>query len=1122
VKILPEWMAADAIQFASKHNYECESNNYAISSRDMKPNKPHAWHADAGAPGADSNGTGSARSADELLHELQEYQIELEYQNDELRRSQLAVEAARDRYIDFYDFAPVGYITLNHLGVIVEANLTGAALLGVERRKLTNRNFAALVCRDNADRWYEYFIKVLNHDARQTCELYVLRGDGSRLAVRLDSLRLVRDGQVPVARIALTDNTERKQAEQEQQRLNRILRSFRAGGWALVQARNEADYLREFCRIVVDECGYAMIWVGYREHDAERSVRRVASYGFESGYFDWLRVSWADNELGRGPTGTAIRTGQAAICHDMSTDPNFLPWREQALQRGYSSSIALPLADEAATFGALTIYSQLPDPFSESEVQMLQQLVNELAYGINVLRLRVLRDSHEAKLAASESRFRLLAASTFEGIGITEQGRIVDCNEQLLKMLGYTRAELIGTLVSDLVPAEDQDTVVANIADGIESIIEHTLLRKDGRRIIVEAHGQNFEREHGKRITAIRDITERKHAEEILRKNEERFQLATEVGHVGTWERDMVTGESFWSRSHFELLGYQPYAVVPSYRAWIDRVHPDDRSRVESELSRCMRDHEEYVIEYRLVWPDGSERWVRAQGRHRYDAEGNCTGIAGALNDITESKRSMALLRESEEQYRLLFENILDGFAYCKGLYEQGELQDFVFLHVNSQFAKLTGFPDVIGKKLSDVVPGILTDNPEFLDVSRRVAATGNPEGFETHVARLDRWATITIYSPVKEHFVAVFRDITDQKRAEQELLFMNSQLAHEVARQTANLSDLTAHIQNIAEQERARLARELHDELGSTLVGMSMEVGHLRGKATDPQVLKGLAVLKDLVNHAVEIKRAVIDELYPGVLDHEGFTGALTWMVNDFRQRSGIEVELRMPLEIEMENPYALAAYRITQECLTNIAKHAGASNVTLEAHANAGFLELTVHDNGVGLPPDTITSGHGILGMTERARYLGGSMKFESGSRKGTTAHLRIPLSASRPANRKRVMVVDDHAIVRDALRRLINETDDFSVEGEASDGKSAIQMGVEGEWDVILLDISLPKVNGMEVLEKIRAVKTNTPIIMLSSYAADDYGDEAIRKGAACYLEKGATDELVKEMRRATLRN
>ena len=762
--------------------------------------------------------TGNPAQADRadlprLMHELQVHQIELEMQNEELRAAHIALELSRDRYVDFYDFTPVGYITLNHVGIIMEINLTGASLLGAERGMLINRNFAAFVCQDDADRWHRYYIDVLQHDIKRTCELGILRDDGSHLAVQLDSLRLVREGNEPVARLVLADISERRK--------------------------------------------------------------------------------------------------------------------------------------------------------------------------------------HEEALKKSEERLRSIVDQATDGIFVADsQGNYVDVNSTGCKMLGYSREEVLNLTLADILDP-------------------------------------------------------------------------TEISRLGPAMASYANGE-----------------IV--------------------------------VSEWRFLRKDGSTFLGEVRGKQL--SNGNLQGI---LIDITERRRAEQLLQESEREYRLLFENILDGFAYCKGTYHLGELQDFVFLHVNSQFGKLTGFTDVIGKKLSEVVPGILTDNPEFLDVSRRVAATGNPEGFETHVARLDGWATITIYCPVKEHFVAVFRDITDQKRAEQELLFMNSQLAHEVAKQTADLSDLTAHIQTIAEKERAHLARELHDELGSTLVGMSMEVGHLKGRVTDPQILKGLAVLKDLISHAVEIKRAVVDELYPSVLDHEGFTGALTWMVNVFQKRADIEVELLMPSEINMEDPYLLAAYRITQECLTNIAKHAGASKVTLEATANGGFLELTVHDNGIGLPLDIRTGGHGILGMIERARYLGGSMNFESEKGKGTTARLRMPLIASRPEHKKRVLVVDDHAIVRDALRRLISETDDFSVEGEASDGKSAVQMGVEGEWDVILLDISLPKMNGIEVLERIRAARTDIPIIMLTSYSADEYGNDAIRKGAVCYLEKGATDKLVEEMRRATMR-
>lgn len=144
---------------------------------------------------------------------------------------------------------------------------------------------------------------------------------------------------------------------------------------------------------------------------------------------------------------------------------------------------------------------------------------------------------------------------------------------------------------------------------------------------------------------------------------------------------------------------------------------------------------------------------------------------------------------------------------------------------------------------------------------------------------------------------------------------------------------------------------------------------------------------------------------------------------------------------------------------------------------------------------------------------------MEIGSGDGNGTTARLRIPLAEPKATDKKRVLLVDDHAIVRDALRRLLGETDDFSVEGEAADGNAAFQMAVEGDWDIMLLDISLPKKNGLTVLEEILAAKPGLPIIMLSSYSQDEYGDEAIAKGAACYIEKGETGKLVESMRRIT---
>ena len=151
----------------------------------------------------------------ELLHELRVHQIELEMQNDELRRAQLVIEESRDRYVDLYEFAPVGYLTVSREGTITEVNLTGAALLGVDRKILLARRFAGFVASKDKDRWDRHFLHVLQHDGRQSCDLEFQRSDDSRFHAQLDCLH-IKDGEASSIRIALTDITERKQAEEYQ------------------------------------------------------------------------------------------------------------------------------------------------------------------------------------------------------------------------------------------------------------------------------------------------------------------------------------------------------------------------------------------------------------------------------------------------------------------------------------------------------------------------------------------------------------------------------------------------------------------------------------------------------------------------------------------------------------------------------------------------------------------------------------------------------------------------------------------------------------------------------------------------------------------------------------------
>jgi len=200
------------------------------------------------------------------------------------------------------------------------------------------------------------------------------------------------EGAVVGVTMLAQDITQRKRVEEDLRRLNREMRAISTCNQTVLRADNEHFLLSEVCRIVCDEAGYRMAWVGYAEHDAAKSVRPVVWAGAEDGYLENADISWADTERGRGPSGTAIRSGESACIQNFATDPRAAPWREKALRHGYKSSVALPLNDEdARTFGALCIYSTEVDAFTSDEIRLIEELADNLAFGIVVLRTRAER-----------------------------------------------------------------------------------------------------------------------------------------------------------------------------------------------------------------------------------------------------------------------------------------------------------------------------------------------------------------------------------------------------------------------------------------------------------------------------------------------------------------------------------------------------------------------------------------------------------------------------------------------------------------------------------------------------------------------------------------------------------
>jgi GAF domain-containing protein len=213
---------------------------------------------------------------------------------------------------------------------------------------------------------------------------------------------------------------ERKKQEYQMQQLIRTLRAMQNSSLLMVNATDEYKFLQDVCDIIVKDCGYLMAWIGYKQLDAAKSVKPEAYAGFEENYLRKVKISWEDNEWGRGPAGTTIRTGKTTFSN-IQTDPDFKRWRKEALKRGYSSLIALPLFMDEEVFGALVIYSNEPYPFSDDEQQLLSKMAHDLSYGIKAIRLNLALQQAKENLEVRVRQRTSLLKKTIDNLAAEKQ-----------------------------------------------------------------------------------------------------------------------------------------------------------------------------------------------------------------------------------------------------------------------------------------------------------------------------------------------------------------------------------------------------------------------------------------------------------------------------------------------------------------------------------------------------------------------------------------------------------------------------------------------------------------------------------------------------------------------------
>ena len=369
----------------------------------------------------------------------------------------------------------------------------------------------------------------------------------------------------------------------------------------------------------------------------------------------------------------------------------------------------------------------------------------------------------------------------------------------------------------------------------------------------------------------------------------------------------------------------------------------------------------------------------------------------------TQRRPAEEALRESEARYRTLIEAAEDGITMKD---REGR-----YILANSAFARSVGMSvnEIIGKTALEVLSPETRDEARAVDL--RVLQSGESEEGEAY-----EWTTsgmrhlLTRKVPVRNYgdvigVVSIVRDITERKRAEEALRKAGEELEMRVAERTSELRALARRLESVREEERTHMAREIHDELGQELTSLKLDLSWLKRRLAEigdgherSAVSSQIVSMEGSVDSTIASVRQISTQLRPTVLDDLGLMAALEWQAMDFERRTGIACDVTLPdTEKALGRDQTTALFRICQESLTNVARHARSSRVDVSVKLDNGDLVLTVADNGRGISDGEAVGGGslGLLGMRERALALGGTLHVVGTSGYGTVVTARIPLS-------------------------------------------------------------------------------------------------------------------------------
>ncbi|MGA9377488.1 MAG: PAS domain S-box protein [Phormidium sp.] len=590
---------------------------------------------------------------------------------------------------------------------------------------------------------------------------------------------------------------QHQELEQDFQVVNRALRVLSACTQAVIRATDEVTLLQTLCQLITEEAAYRMAWVGYVCHDEAKTVQPAAWAGYEAEYLKDVNITWADTERGQGPTGKAIRSHQPIACQNMLKDPQFAPWREAAQQRGYQSSLVLPLFDQVDVVGTLNIYSVEADAFDRRELALLTELADSLSFGILALRSKQKQQQAEAALRLSEEKFsKAFYSSPIANCIITlRDGLILDVNHGFEWVFGYDRQKAIGNTTLELQMwqnlADRQKMIQQLQTQGNLRDYEATLQKHNGEKLLCRISAELIE--VGESIcilAAIEDITERRQAElttlrlneelehrveertAALRKSEQRYRALMDGACDAILVADTQGNLLEANQKALEMLGYTEAELLQLHAS---KLHPpQDIDKAMQAFAGMAQRETDRCLDVLVVRKDG--RCFPAEITGTSIDLGDETVLWGNFRDITERKQVQAALQRSQEFLRL----ITDSLPVCIVYLDTEQRYQFVNRTYEVWFKR--NREEILGKPMGEIIdPQVYATIQGYLD--RALAGETVTYGYRFEQESMAQHYFQTSILPdwncdrqVQGCFLMIV-DITNQKLVEQELQRSNQEL---------------------------------------------------------------------------------------------------------------------------------------------------------------------------------------------------------------------------------------------------------------------------------------------------------------------------------------------------------